>query len=696
MNSYVVRNESGKEFNVDETKISDAEKDGFLPVVSNGKESHRVSFDDMKLANKDGFSPLMPQSPQKEQGIGERIVRGGLRTLPAIGAVGAGFLATPETLGLATVPAAAAGGIAGKSLQDTLENYLYGTGPKSYKEQAHGLIEAGKDSAMAEMGGQVLGKVPGLIRSGVNSVKGSIADRVGANLDYTPIANKEAVEKAGQALDLNIPKGVLTDNPTYQKLESGLSQSGSLPAREVRTQYNDFYKGLDKASSKIADLKTTNSDFAIGKSIQEDLTNQVNASKKPVSEMYNSLSKDLKKIPVDEGVVNRAFGDLKRNPLFQTKDGIELLNEYKSAALSQPELLSLKEFRSTLGDSIGPSASPLDAKRMDAIRDVVTTIRDNSINVTKSSMPKAMHKEVDNLIDQMALADKAHASHLEDINSIRGIVGGKEIGSPTTFLNKLADSKEADLAQRASNLDVTSMRSLQEKYPSVFEKAKAAKVNDMIQSATSPVSGFNESRFLKQYDSLSKEMKDLVYAPEMQAHIENVKTIKQAIPDKLGPSGTPEGMMTMDMLSPKRNAIDYGIKKTLESVTSPAIEKPAMRSMNLGAVSPHESSRPRNTGNVLQLMPRQATPATQAPASLPRAADKKDEATAPTKGPGKWASDGYDKLLEHASLVDEKIPSKEALLKNPKLKQLLISASDLKPGSKAIDKLLQDVLKLND
>lgn len=65
MKSYKVRNESGETFEVDEDKLSDAEKDGFLPVVSNGEEEHRVSPSDMQKAMADGFHPL-GQEPKNE------------------------------------------------------------------------------------------------------------------------------------------------------------------------------------------------------------------------------------------------------------------------------------------------------------------------------------------------------------------------------------------------------------------------------------------------------------------------------------------------------------------------------------------------------------------------------------------------------------------------------------------------------
>lgn len=58
MSTYQVRNEAGQQFEVDQEKAPLAEKDGYLPVVSNGQEEHRVSVSDLSKAAKDGYHPL--------------------------------------------------------------------------------------------------------------------------------------------------------------------------------------------------------------------------------------------------------------------------------------------------------------------------------------------------------------------------------------------------------------------------------------------------------------------------------------------------------------------------------------------------------------------------------------------------------------------------------------------------------------
>lgn len=58
MKSYQVKNDSGQIFEVDEDKIAQAEKDGFLPVVSNGEDEYMVPFSKLADAEKDGFRPI--------------------------------------------------------------------------------------------------------------------------------------------------------------------------------------------------------------------------------------------------------------------------------------------------------------------------------------------------------------------------------------------------------------------------------------------------------------------------------------------------------------------------------------------------------------------------------------------------------------------------------------------------------------
>jgi hypothetical protein len=566
--------------------------------------------------------------------------------------------------GLIANPGDAAGKVSGAQLPDRLTNAV-------------------KSGGLAALTAGIL-ESPGILKGAGKAGKDLIAKKLGQNIEFTPVANKDAIEAAAKDLGISsVPKAVLTDNPTYQKLESGLAQSGSFPAKNIREQYNQFFKAIDDASEKIASLKTPESDFALGQKIQEGLTKNVGDARAPVSKMYEDLTPHLKKIEVNPQVVNKQFGALKRNPLFQTKDGMAMLEEYKTAASQQPELASLKEWRSTLRDSVAPNASPLEAKRMDAISDAVTSIRDNSIHALKEHMPKEFHGEVDNLIDDISLADAAHSSNIKDINAIKGIVGNKDFKSPSTFVNKLGEMKESEIAQKASNLDVASFRNLKDKNPQVFETAKTARVNDMIQNSTNPVSGFSDARFLKQYQGLDQEMKDILFDPKMQSHINSLQTLRQAIPAKLGPSGTPEGQMLMDMFNPKRNALDFGIKKVLGSKPSAA------------TVAPEASSNKTLVTNILKMVSSKGGAQNVSEGQFQRAAEREKGAPSELKGNEKWALDGFSKAIKHSGNDSLKDPATvEKLFTTSAGKKLLVAASDLTPGSKAMKDVVTKITAL--
>ena len=588
----------------------------------------------------------------------------GLKAGATIGAVqAAGNSTANDPLGLVsdTIEGAAVGGIAGDVFENAIIPAIKAT-PKFASDQA---------KKVADKFNEIL------------------KNKFGQNLEYASVENKQQIIDAAKTLGIDqaeIPKAVLTNNKTFQKLESGLSQSGSIPARPIREQYNEFSRKLNEAQDVVTNLKSPQSDFAIGKDIQGTMAKNVKDMTRPVSELYEDITPDLKNIPVDSRVTNRVFGDLKKNPLFQTKDGIEMLNEYKSAASSQGDLASLKEWRSTIGDSVNQNSSPLEIKRVDALIKAVTKIRDNSINIQKAILPEELHPEIDNLIDRIALADKSHASNIDELNSVKSLIGNKDVSSPSGFASRLADAKEAELATRASNLDVSSMQNLKDKFPNVFEKAKEAKINDMIQSSTG-ANGFIESSFIKRYNSLDQEMKDLIFSPEIQKHIDAISVIRQSVPQKLGPSGTPEGQMTMDMFSPKRNALDWGIKKTLDSVGKNPEAQSNVVSGNFQRSQAAPSAVMTPLLKVLQggLSSNQKNPAV----GLPAAAEKDK----PTKGPDKWANDGANKLLQHDSTLPQELIDQ---LKSSKSgKDLLIRASDLKPNTKAMDNLVKQIRSSN-
>lgn len=147
------------------------------------------------------------------------------------GAIGAGALATPETLGAGTIPAgfagAAGGGVAGVSLKKALENYFNKQNPIGYKASAlnqlknflppttvegwkSGLADAGdtfvegaKTGLESELGGQIFNKVaPVFLPYAASQFSGLPEETVRTYMNQAPQVMKMALESKlpGQAI----------------------------------------------------------------------------------------------------------------------------------------------------------------------------------------------------------------------------------------------------------------------------------------------------------------------------------------------------------------------------------------------------------------------------------------------------------------------------------------------------------------
>lgn len=122
-----------------------------------------------------------------------------------------------------------------------------------------------------------------------------------------------------------------------------------------------------------------------------------------------------------------------------------------------------------------------------------------------------------------------------------------------------------------------------------------------------------------------------------------------------------------------------------------AVVAPFARRFVAPRISSSGSASVEAVGNALRAIPKYAEQAVKDPqlfkASVQTYIDQNVDERG-LKGPSRWAADGYDKLLEHGADLDLLGKAKA----DPKLKNILIEASEEKPGSKVMDKIL-DKLK---
>lgn len=139
-----------------------------------------------KTAGPSGFDPdkyLAEKTPAPEESFGRQLTRGALDTvLPIGGAIGAAALAGPETMGLGSIPAGAAGWAGGQQLSRILKNQLLGDdiGETSLSGMAGQTAQDLIHGATAEAGGQVVGKATEMAAPYLSKGVGAASDALGS------------------------------------------------------------------------------------------------------------------------------------------------------------------------------------------------------------------------------------------------------------------------------------------------------------------------------------------------------------------------------------------------------------------------------------------------------------------------------------------------------------------------------------
>jgi hypothetical protein len=510
----------------------------------------------------------LAQSPQDfynqgQQTSGQGLLESGLSALPLMGTMAGGVAGAISPMPGGAVIGAGLGGAGGEALKQIGQKYLLGNEAAPLENRISDIAQQGLLGSEQEMGGQLLAKPLQAAGEGLGKYYEAIKDKIKPNAPE--------ITAASERLGFSPTQGMLSENPTLQKMESSLSQSPRPTATEQRQAYENVRKGFGTAAENIEGLKTGESNYKLGSNLKTGLESEVQAAKAPVSELYGDINKDLINIKLQPKINNKSIGILKKDSVFKTKDGKEFLNNISDDINSLENVADLKEYRTNLLKNISSSTSELDRLRYEKVYDQVTNLRDTSIQAIKDTDPfvKASGKSgaeiVDELHNKLALADAAHSENIRQLQKIKGIAGIKgDVKSQGSFLRSLGKVPEEDLIKKAANTDISTLNEFKDKFPALYENAKTAQVNDLV-SRSMDKSGLNVTRFLKNVDKLEPEIKSNLFDAKQNQVFEDLKLIQKESPAPSGPSGTPEGLNYKGLLSPHGYASDIAQQQILKN-----------------------------------------------------------------------------------------------------------------------------------
>lgn len=574
------------------------------------------NWNDHPLAtNGSGISQNQPA----QESTGKKLLRTTIDgTLPVLGAIGAGILATPETLGTATIPAAAAGYAAGKQGARLINQYLLGDsgGEKDLSGIAKQTAGDVAEGATLEMGGQIAGKAIGkTMQAAAETQTGQKALQAGkAAGDYIATKAGKVGSKIGEMLTGVSEKEIQTyaqNADEIKQMAKASDNSTSLAADQMRADWTDkIQKTRQQLNGQISSALKNNS----AKVDSAGIIDAINSSKEKINE---------KLYPEQIGQIDDLVNKIKS----LSSDGqlsLSHANEVKQFLQDQASSSYKSQGIFSLGTQSAKAAKSGAAAARQAVNEAEPLVKNANDQLAH------LHEIEDSMNSNMIKEGKPEAS----------IVAAGSGGNPRNAqaLKELGEATGQNMLGDAEKL--SAMRTFGS--PKLMAADSTGKAAGRI-GAAGAIGYF---------------------------------------------AGGPVGAVAASALTSPfalRTAIDAGRVGAKElSYLATSVE---------GKVILNKALAMDKGGSELSSISKKISDALEIP-SLPRAADNQDQSSAntPKKGLDKWVEDGIKKLQKHdvsgeiseQSIIDQLKQTKQG-------RNLLIQASDLKPGSKAMDRVAEQI-----
>jgi hypothetical protein len=665
---------------------------------------------DLSREQKIAFIQSKMNTDQPQESMGRQLVRSAVDTvLPYGSMIAAGAMATPETGGLGTVPAAAAGYAGGKQLARVVNSYLLGddSGAKTPVDLAKQTAGDYLSGATQEMGGKVLSEGAGLVLDKA----GKLIPAAKA-LAVTDKAAAPEIAAAAERAGIKATPGMLKNSEAIQGLESSLSQSPSIAGALVRKNTGKVLDAIDAAPKAALQDATGLTPYQVGETAKAGIEKAVGERADKTAAVFNDLRESTQNIALDPKSLSRVgnnINNMKDVALTPGSTWSNKASQYADWLQNAQSVDDIKKLRTLVGNELDSAEGP-ERYVLGSIKTRLTRLEENSmlrgtINTMRSFARSADGKTGDamaaqgegvaqDMIGQMRGARKDWAGLMSDLRDLSDNARLGKIDNPSQFIDKVNAIPSEKLGDRLFNVnDQRLLDSVKTQFPKEFDLLRQNQLASIAKRSSDANGELSTQKFFNNIKNLTPDQQSMLFGQEIKT-IDDAKVLRSALPEKIGPSGTPQGEMFKQSHSPIFQATEmarYGLYKGLSSKPAQAISDMLLEKPEMAALA--KSNPDKFKAVVISLnktfgdQPQQAA-SVSAPA---RAADKNDQ---PLKGKDKWANDGLQNLKDHVddeSTQKQLDDAKETLLKDPKAQSLLIAASDLKPGTKAMDRVLAQV-----
>ena len=476
---------------------------------------------------------------------------------------------------LSPTPGGKAATLAGRALKSAGQGAIAGYGYSRNDDEKLARMGVGAGLGLAAPIVAEKAIAPTIAKTGkaVGKLKDVLIDW-GEQFKTMPKSNEAEIIAASKALGFEPTKAMLSDSKQIASLEEALVKGGGMAATPMIKQQQAIQKGIQKAGEKVGGLASERTGISIGEDIATNLSKEAKDIFAPASELYQSVSKDLKNIPVNQDVIKKAFANARRGGFFTGDQGKAFLDQIQKEVGEQSDIPSLMNYTRRFYQKLNPFGTAEQNSWIEGLYGTLKSIRDNSINAMKNEdfikgAGKRGIQSVDEVVDNLVQADKLFEEGMNEINSIRPLFGqsGSKFVSPKQFQQKLSEKEFEQLAKQAGGTRFETLQNLKKTFPETFEKAKESMVNNIL-SQSETKGQIDLGKLVRQVKKISPEARGLIFDEETQALLGNLETVYNSLPGPINPSNT-SGMQRFiqSFMSPVKTAGDFAMRKALQEAT---------------------------------------------------------------------------------------------------------------------------------
>lgn len=456
----------------------------------------------------------------------EGLAQGALNALPGIGGI-AGSVAGPVGAG--------AGGIAGASLKDFLEQAIFGNGPQTRSELYGGVAKEGLGQAEGAMIGE---SIPGLVQATKGLAPKAIA-KIGNMLAGVPEEATGSYIKAPQAVkDL-----VTTSNGDLATAADNIRTDTTKAITEAKGNLED------PALQIMKNRATSASDAQVGDNVKQLVKQDVEQRYAPFAKAYQQLDQIQQAAPIADKARAKFGSDLTQWALDefpQSSESWRLVKKYQTSFDASNNGLQFKNAMGDLSDEITTAFRAGETKKANLLLDIQSRAQNfmdtqieglakriGSGSATPEEMqflqkmrgtsaewvndPEGYGKQLaKDFFDNRDKVKADYAGFKDFMGSLTGQTKIKNTGT-MNFLGKLEDIPSEKLVSNMFNEQNTAaLAKMKEETPQVFEQLAQLRVKQLMEASAVKGIGLDATKFYENVQDLSPEVRNLLFSPQEQ------------------------------------------------------------------------------------------------------------------------------------------------------------------------------------